>query len=92
MSLTEQVSKLIDPDVLQIQLAHRYANAEDHNQLLPENFRFVSYRNLFFLTYGRTKAKMSRLPLPSCLVLKVRSTFPDPNDTYTGFKKKRQRR
>jgi hypothetical protein len=28
--------------------------------------RFIAYRNVFFLVYGRTTAKMSRKPLPSC--------------------------
>jgi hypothetical protein len=90
--LTERVDKLLDKDILEIQLAARYSNREDHNQLLPENFRFVAYRNLFFLVYGRTKAKQSRMPLPQCLVLKVRAVYPDPNNVYTGFQIKKKRR
>jgi hypothetical protein len=91
MSQTEKVNKLLDSDVIEIQLAHRYANAEDKNQLRPENYRFVAYRNIFFLVYGRTKAKMSRMPLPSCLVIKIRNIFPDPDNQYKGFCVKRRR-
>jgi hypothetical protein len=90
--LTERVEKLLDHDILEIQLAERYSNRENHNQLLPENFRFVAYRNLFFLVYGRTKAKQSRMPLPHCLVLRVRDAYPDPNSMYTGFQIKKKRR
>ncbi len=92
VSLTPQVDKLLDPDVVEIQLAHRYSDLQDQNQLLPQNYRFVSYRNLFFFIYGRTKVRMSRLPLPSCLVMKVRAAYPDPKNIYTGFKAKRMRK
>jgi hypothetical protein len=30
-------------------------------------FRYVLYRAVFFLVYGRTKKKMARRPLPNCL-------------------------
>jgi hypothetical protein len=60
--------------------------------LKPENFRFVAYQNIFFLIYGRTKAKMSRRPLPSCVIVKIRASFPDPNNVYTGFRAKKQRK
>lgn len=92
MSLTERVGKLLDPEILEIQLAARYSSREDHNQLLPENFRYVAYRNLFFLVYGRTKANQSRMPLPDCLVQRVRASYPDPNNTYTGFQIKKKKR
>lgn len=92
MSLTERVTKLVDRDVLEVQLAHRYANREDHSKIVTKSFRFVAYRNLFFLVYGRTRAKMSRRPIPSCLMMKVRLAYPDPDGSYTGFKHKKQRR
>jgi hypothetical protein len=91
LSLTEPVAKLLDRQVLEVQLAHRYAAREDHNQLLAKSFRFVAYRNLFFFIYGRTRAKMSRKPIPSCLMMKVRAIYPDPSNTYTGFKNKKRR-
>ena len=91
LSLTESVPKLLDRQVLEVQLVHRYAAREDHNKLLPNSFRYVAYRNLFFFVYGRTRAKMSRKPIPSCLMLMVRAAYPDPNNHYTGFQKKKRR-
>lgn len=85
------MKKLLDTDVLKIQICHRYATGEDKNQLKPENYRYIAYRNLFFMLHGRTRAKMTRSPLPSCMVLKIREAFPDPNNQYTGFRSKRQR-
>jgi hypothetical protein len=86
------VTKLLDPDILEIQIGLRYRAREDYCDLKPEAFRFVAYRNLFIMTYGRSRAKMSRMPLPSCLVMMVRKAFPDPGNQYTGFKAKRKRR
>jgi hypothetical protein len=83
------VTKLLDPDVLEVQLSQRYAAGEDKNQLKPENYRFMAYRNTFFVVYGRTKKKMTRLPLPSCIVMRIRSAYPDPKNCYTGFRSKR---
>jgi hypothetical protein len=91
LASSEKVTKLLDQDVLQVQLCHRFASGEDRNQLKPENYRFIAYRNVFFLIHGRTKKKMSRLPLPSCIMMKVRSLFPDPENNYSGFKSKNQR-
>jgi hypothetical protein len=91
LSLSPLVAKLLDPDVLAIQLAHRNVDLLDQNHPKPENYRFIAYRNLFFMVYGRTKAKMTRLPIPSCLVMRVRSIFPDPSNIYTGFKAKRMK-
>ena len=90
LSMTEKVTKLLDPDVLEVQLSHRYADGEDKNQLKPENYRFMAYRNIFFVIYGRTKKKMARLPLPSCIVMRIRSAYPDPKNCYSGFRSKRQ--
>jgi hypothetical protein len=70
----------------------RYRDKTDNCDLKPESFRFSAYRNLFIMTYGRTRAKMERKPLPSCLVMRVRTLYPDPQNQYTGFKAKRLRK
>jgi hypothetical protein len=92
VALSEQVTKLLDPDVLEIQIGLRYRDQEDCSEKKPENYRFVAYRNMFILTYGRTRAKEECKPLPSCLVMRVRSLFLDPDNQYTGFKAKRSRK
>jgi hypothetical protein len=91
LSTTQRMTKLLDRDVLDIQLCHRWASGEDKTQKKPENYRYVAYRNIFFLLYGRTRPRMSRCPLPSCVVLKIRETYPDPNNHYTGFQAKKQK-
>lgn len=50
------------------------------------NYRYASYRNLYFFLYKRNvKGKNARLVMPSCLVDKVRSVFPNPDDEdYVG--------
>jgi len=92
MSLTDRISKLLDPDVLEVQIGLRYREKADHCNLMPESYRFAAYKNLFILTYGRTRAKEERRPLPSCLVFLVRSKFPDPNNKYRGFQAKKRRK
>jgi hypothetical protein len=92
LAKTDKVKKLLDRDILEVLLAQRYASNEDKNQLRPENYRYVAYRNLFFAIYGRTRARMSRAPLPSCVILTVRDAYPDPQKQYTGFQAKRQRK
>jgi len=29
--------------------------------------------------------KGSRMPLPSCVIMKIRKTFPDPDGKYVGY-------
>ncbi len=89
--MSEKVSRLLHRDILEVQLAIRYADYEDLNEPRPENFRYIAYRNLVFMLYGRTRKKMPRLPLPSCLVLRVRDLYPDPNRNYTNFKSKKKK-
>jgi hypothetical protein len=91
LAFSDKFKKLLDLDVIGIQICHRYAIGEDHNQLKPENYRYIAYRNAFFLLHGRTRAKMNRCPLPSCMVMKIREAYPDPNNQYTGYRPKRMR-
>ena len=92
VSLTDRVTKLLDPEVLEIMIGLRYRDKADNSELKPESFRYSAYRNLVVLTYGRTRAKKKRLPLPSCLVMRVRRQYPDPDHHYTGFQVKRSRK
>ena len=92
MSLSDRVSKLLDRDIIEIQIGLRYREKADNGTLKPESFRFAAYKNLFILMYGRTRTKESRKPLPSCLVMLVRSKFPDPNKEYVGFQAKKKKR
>jgi len=64
----------------------RHKDGLEKNRQLPANYRFMAYRHIVFTIYGRTRKKMSRMPLPSCCINSVRSTFPDPSGKYTGFR------
>ena len=86
------VLRLLHKDVLNLNLAMRYSSRLDNNKPNPNNYRFQCYRNLFFVIYGRTKAKMVREPLPSCCVLRVRELFPEANGKYTNFSLKGKRK
>jgi hypothetical protein len=92
MSHFFSVLRLLHKDVLNLNLAMRYSSRLDNNKPNPNNYRFQCYRNLFFVIYGRTKAKKVRKPLPSCCVLRVRELFPEANGKYTNFSLKGKRK
>ena len=56
----------------------RNRDDQHRGEMKPENYRYVASRNLVFLLYGRTRAKMSKMPLPSCLLNLVWATYPHP--------------
>ncbi|XP_072000819.1 uncharacterized protein [Engystomops pustulosus] len=47
--------------------------------------RWACYVKVTNLVYGFL-GQGNRIPLPSCVVNKIRDIYPDPNATYTGFK------
>ena len=51
------------------------------------NYRFAAYRDLFFFVFrANVEKKNYREALPSCLVDKVRVTYPENSiDKYVGF-------
>uniref|UniRef100_A0A914PZS7 P2X purinoreceptor 7 intracellular domain-containing protein n=1 Tax=Panagrolaimus davidi TaxID=227884 RepID=A0A914PZS7_9BILA len=57
---------------------------DDEIDLLTKNYRFALYKKLTLLIHGPKQAN-ERLPLPSCLVSFVRSTYPDEDEEYVGF-------
>ena len=52
--------------------------------------RHTAYRNLSRFIFGFVR-KQERNILPACAVKKIRSTYPDHDSTYTGFKKRKKR-
>uniref|UniRef100_A0A1X7SM35 P2X purinoreceptor 7 intracellular domain-containing protein n=1 Tax=Amphimedon queenslandica TaxID=400682 RepID=A0A1X7SM35_AMPQE len=48
-------------------------------------YRYTAYRQLSRWCWGWL-GRVLRVVLPSCAVNKLRLTFSDPSNTYTGFK------
>ena len=49
------------------------------------HYRFVAYRQFTHWCWGWLGRRI-RVTLPSCVVNKIRSTFPSPDGQYIGFK------
>jgi hypothetical protein len=45
VSLSEKVQKILDPDVLEIQIGLRYRDRMDNSEARPESYRYVAYKN-----------------------------------------------
>lgn len=56
---------------------------------LNKRRRHTAYRNLCRFIFGFVK-KQQRMILPACAVSKIRDTFTDSANTYTGFKKRKR--
>ncbi|XP_041349489.1 P2X purinoceptor 7-like [Gigantopelta aegis] len=50
----------------------------------PRRNRYVAYRQFVRWCWGYL-GKDVRVVLPSCVVTKIRNTFPSPDGTYIGF-------
>ena len=101
ITLHNTVQSLISQEVLKVQALVDWdtagANPELSNKLVLgskcneiietiSNFRFLSYRNIYFWIFGKKTARRGfRQALPQCLVSVVRSKYPDQQDRYTGF-------
>ncbi|XP_056419591.1 uncharacterized protein LOC130361053 [Hyla sarda] len=47
-------------------------------------YRWTAYKAFTVMIYGFLGGK-NRVPIPSCVINKIRKTFPDVDATYTGF-------
>ena len=63
---------------------HYGPNAYNDNGNANRRYRHIAYRQLARFLFG-VVGKDNRFCLPSCCVTIIRETFPDVNNTYTGF-------
>ena len=80
----EDFGKIINKTVLTLRLKSLWSSGvfeTDTQELCNENLRYSGYRSLFLWLLKEG----SRSSLPSCVVKTLRNTYPDPNETYTGF-------
>ncbi|XP_063956777.1 uncharacterized protein LOC129269420 isoform X1 [Lytechinus pictus] len=89
ISLTEHFAAILDPFVVNLQRrgAREAHNLEDDNQAPGaehNRIRWQVYRSYTLWQHGRLGAG-NRVVIPSCVVTRTRSRYPDPNDHYTGF-------
>ena len=61
----------------------KYMRAEMNNRLL----RHLSYKTFVFMAHAANYVgRHNRVQLPSCVVMRIRELYPDPSNTYLGFR------
>ena len=60
-----------------------HTHGEEKN-INNNNYRFIAYRQYIGWIYGRL-GRNERRPIPSCVLGKIRETFPSPDNTYIPF-------
>ena len=72
---------------LHLQMMQRRDNFGLHAQTIQDinkSFRHAAYRAYIYWIFGRLGAG-NRQVVPSCVVRRIRETFPDPAGHYTGY-------
>lgn len=76
---------VIDPLVLGVARELRRAICGGNRGEEPNKAnRHAAYRQFVLWHYGRL-GNRNRRAVPSCVVWRIRSTFPDPHDNYVGY-------
>lgn len=76
---------VLDPLVLGVARAYRNELLGGGRQIEPNNAnRHAAYRQFVLRRYGRL-GNRNRRAIPSCVVCRIRDTFPDPFGIYVGY-------
>lgn len=74
----------LDKDVLEVALEGWNDLQGDSRTYDNKNYRFIAYRQFILWCHGRVGRK-NRIPLPNCVLRKIREVFPDPDNIYVPF-------
>jgi hypothetical protein len=57
---------------------------QDGNFIPNDKMRKALYKTFTYLKFGHL-GQSTRIPIPSCVVSKIRKMFPEPDGNYIGF-------
>jgi len=86
ITLTSRFAKLcLDPDVLELCIRNRADIRNDHEDNSTRAFRKAAYRQFILARHGHL-GKGNRRVCPSCVVLRIRESFPSVTGIYMGYR------
>ncbi|XP_071944377.1 P2X purinoceptor 7-like [Antedon mediterranea] len=78
---------ILNPATLQIAYWQYVSQYQEHvvEGAIERRYRYTAYRQFVRWCWGFL-GKDRRIPMPSCVMKKIRDVFPDEANNYTGFK------
>lgn len=74
----------LEKDVLETSLGAWERLVGDRRNVCNKSYRFIAYKQYIWWIYGRL-GKDVRKRIPTCVLYKIRTTYPDPNNIYVPF-------
>lgn len=88
LAVDEFHTSILNRNTLQIAVLNRNDMLVYRDVPSNDNLRHAAYRQYVLFKHG-VLGKGNRVVIPSCVVWKVRYTYPSHDGTYTGFKPSR---